>query len=293
MSGGKPDAELAITPALATRLLAEQHPDLAHLLLSEFASGWDNVLYRLGDEYLLRLPRREIGAALIRHEQTWLGKLAPKLTLPAPSPIRVGQTQADYPWHWSITPWFAGTTADQAYPAESEATRWAEFLISLHQPAPANAPINEVRGVPLAHRQAALTPRIERLRQQDLVSSQALKIWEQALAASEAGESLWLHGDLHAQNVVTRDGRLAAVIDWGDITSGDVATDLASIWALFDDPRARELILNTYGGDQACVSRAKGWAVMFGIILLDSGLINSPRHAAMGQDMLRRLLEDD
>lgn len=292
MSGGKPDAELSITRALATRLLAEQHPDLAHLPLSEFASGWDNVLFRLGDEYLLRLPRREIGAALIRHEQNWLGELAPKLTLPVPSPVRVGQPQAGFPWYWSITPWFQGETADQAYPSASEAARWAEFLLALHQPAPPNAPINEVRGVPLEDRNAALTPRIDRLRKQELISARSLRIWEQALIAPLAAEARWLHGDLHAQNVVTRNHRLAAVIDWGDITSGDVATDLASIWALFDDPGARELILNAYGADQACVSRAKGWAVMFGIILLDSGVINSPRHAAMGEDMLRRLSED-
>jgi aminoglycoside phosphotransferase (APT) family kinase protein len=185
-----------------------------------------------------------------------------------------------------------GDAADQAYPNTGEAKRWAEFLISLHKPAPADAPINEVRGVPLAQRETAVTPRIDRLKRLDLLPAQVLAIWEQALAAPVATGMLWLHGDLHAQNVVTRNHQLAAVIDWGDITSGDPATDLSSSWAIFDDPVARHLILEIYNADQACVERARGWAVMFGVILLDSGMINSPRHAAMGQIMLRSLIAE-
>ena len=99
-------------------------------------------------------------------------------------------------------------------------------------------------------------------------------------------------GLLQAQSVLTYDGALAAVIDWGDITSGDVATDLASTWALFADRSARMEILQRYAPDQPTLDRARGWAVMFGVVLLDSGLINSPRHATMGRDMLQRLSDD-
>ena len=48
---------------LVRRLLAGQHPDLADLEVRFLANGWDNAIFRVGDELLARLPRRELGAA--------------------------------------------------------------------------------------------------------------------------------------------------------------------------------------------------------------------------------------
>lgn len=67
-----PAAEVDVSPGLVRRLLADQHPDLAHLPVELMAHGWDNVMYRVGDELAARLPRREMGARLIGHEQRWL-----------------------------------------------------------------------------------------------------------------------------------------------------------------------------------------------------------------------------
>ncbi len=293
MSAGAPDAELDITPELIRHLLQSQHPDLSELPLEEFASGWDNQLYRLGEDLLIRMPRRELGATLIRNEQTWLPHLAERLPLPVPLPQRLGVPDEDYPWHWSIVDFFSGTAADQSPLSADQALRWAEFLKALHTEAPENAPINEVRGVPLVRRQAAVGERMKRLEDGGFrLSEQLLNTWEAALAAPDADTTCWLHGDLHAQNVLTNSHTLSAVIDWGDITSGDVATDLASIWGLFADRSARDDILQRYQPDQAALNRARGWAFSFGVILLDSGLINSPRHAAMGHATLSRLEVD-
>ena len=53
-------------------------------------------------------------------------------------------------------------------------------------------------------------------------------VWDELRSTPEwAGPALWLHGDLHPSNMLTYHGRLSAVIDFGDITSGDPATDLA------------------------------------------------------------------
>jgi aminoglycoside phosphotransferase (APT) family kinase protein len=293
MSAGAPDAELDISEALVRQLLREQHPDLAELPLQAFAAGWDNQMYRLGNDQLVRLPRRELGAALIRNEQTWLPELAGDLPLPVPLPRRIGVPTDDYPWHWSIVDWLPGGAADQSPPDPSQAPRWAEFLKALHREAPENAPINDVRGVPLVRRQTVIEEGLARLAARNLAPGQQLMdVWEKALAAPGADSPKWLHGDLHAQNVLTDSGAISAVIDWGDITSGDVATDLASIWALFADQPARMEILERYDPDQTTLDRARGWAFSFGVILLDSGLINSPRHAAQGRATLERLAAD-
>lgn len=294
MPAGKPDAEVEIDETLVRRLLEAQHPALLNLPLAHLDSGWDNVLYRLGEGLVVRLPRREVAAQLLRNEQRWLPFLAPRLPLPVSAPVEVGEPTEFYPWHWSVCPFFEGFCADQVQPSADQAAVLAGFLLALHHSAPAAAPRNPVRGVPIDVRVENTLERMARVRDKtDLITPAIDALWQQALAAPEATDARWLHGDLHAQNVlVDESGTLSAIIDWGDLTAGDAATDLAGIWALFDDPEARRSIITLYDPDDAMLARACGWAVIFGVVLVDSGLINSPRHAAAGREILRRLQAD-
>ncbi len=90
LSSGTPVCEAEIDEWVVHKLLKEQHPDLQGLALYEVDAGWDNVMFRLGDELAVRLPRRQVAAELIVHEQTWLPRLAPQLTMPVPVPVRIG-----------------------------------------------------------------------------------------------------------------------------------------------------------------------------------------------------------
>ena len=294
MPAGKPDAEVDVDEALVRRLLEEQHPDLASLPLNHLDSGWDNVLFRLGSDFVVRVPRREVAAQLMCNEQAWLPKLSPGLPIDISAPVRSGKPTDFYAWHWSVVPWFEGRCADEVPPNEDQARRFSEFLLALHQPAPEGAPANPVRGVPLQVREANTLERMTRVRRKtDLINPAIESIWEAALAAAQNGRRLWLHGDLHAQNVLVSSSReISAVIDWGDLTAGDVATDLAGIWALFDSAEARGQALDVYQPDSELFSRALGWAVLFGVVLVDSGLINSPRHADAGRKILERVTAD-
>ncbi len=83
---------------------------------------------------------------------------------------------------------------------------------------------------------------------------------------------------------------LSGIIDWGDIATGDRATDLAAVWMLFEEPRARRLAFSAYGTvSHATYMRAKGWAIGLRVMLLDAGLVDDPRHAAIGEQTLRRV----
>ena len=283
-----------VDEALARRLLQNQHEDLAGLPISSLDAGWDNVIFRLGEALTVRIPRRQVAADLIRNEQLWLPRLSSRLPIPAPTPVRLGTPTDFYPWHWSINPFFAGRSADVQPPRDAEAARFAEFLLALHQPAPAEAPENPVRGVPLSVRAENTRERMARLREKtDLITPAVEAIWASALAAPPSQDRRWLHGDLHAQNVlVAANGVISAIIDWGDLTAGDLATDLAGIWALFDSRQARSRALEVYAPDPDLLSRARGWAVIFGVVLVDSGLINSPRHAEAGRKILERVAGD-
>ena len=111
MTRPKPAAEVAIDAALVRGLLADQHPDLADRTLAHVSGGWDNEIYRLGDDRLVRLPRRQVAAALTRNEQRFLAEIAPRLPLAVPVPLRVGAPGRDYPHPWSVCAWFEGETA--------------------------------------------------------------------------------------------------------------------------------------------------------------------------------------
>lgn len=290
---GTPPAEHAIDAALVAGLLAEQHPDLGHLAPREVEAGWDNAMFRLGDDLAVRLPRRLAAAELIVNEQRWLPGLAAQLPIAIPAPLRTGAPGRGYPWRWSVQPWLAGAPADQRPPEAGQAAALAGFLRALHTPAPSDAPANPVRGVPLSQRQAAVEQRAQRLDEAGLGLSAALRqIWEDALAAPIDVAPTWLHGDLHARNVLVERGAISAVIDWGDITAGDAATDLASVWMLFEDAAARRAALEDYGVSDATLRRARGWAVLLGVMLLDSGRVDNPRNAAIGAAALRRVAED-
>jgi aminoglycoside phosphotransferase (APT) family kinase protein len=290
---GTPAAEYEIDEQLVSTLLAEQHPDLAHLSIRALDAGWDNALFRLGDQLAVRLPRRAIAAPLVVHEQRWLPRLAGHFSLPVPVPIRIGVPSKIYPWHWSVVPWLAGSTADQTPPQPTEARSFAIFLRSLHVQAPSDAPINPFRGVALQQRAAAVQERMQRIASKtNMISPQIERVWQTAIQASIDVPPTWIHGDLHPRNVLVERGEITGIIDWGDITAGDRATDLASTWMLFTDADARDAVLETYDElSEATLQRALGWAVLFGVVFLDSGLIDNPRHAAIGERILRNVAE--
>ncbi len=288
---GTPVPEVTVDEELIRRLLAHQHPDLAALPLLPVEAGWDNAMFRLGDRLAVRLPIRAAAASLILHEQAWLPRFATRLPLPIPAPVRVGIPALGYPWHWSVIPWLPGQSADQHQPDASQASVLADFLRSIHTPAPPDAPANALRGVPLRQRAAAIQPRLDRLsRLTNWITPSVIQIWHDALDAPLDIAPTWLHGDLHPRNVLVDRGALSGVIDWGDITAGDRATDLASIWMLFADREAQRAALEHYGNvSESTIKRAKGWVVMWGAVLLETGLADNPRHARLGERILRQL----
>ena len=291
-----PVAEVDIGPPLIRSLLAEQMADLAGEPLALVANGWDNVVYRLGDQWVVRLPRRAASAGLVEGEQRWLPGLAAVLPLPIPAPVREGRPGAGYPWRWSVCPWLPGAMAAVEPPGDIDraAEVLGQFVAALHRPAPADAPSNPYRGGPLAGRDQVTRDRIAQMH--DLIDTASVtSAWDQALAVpASVDPPLWVHGDLHPANLLVSRGELSAVIDFGDLTAGDRATDLAVAWMLFPE-HARPLFRDAAGCerpvDDDTWRRAWGWAVALALAYL-AGSADNQIIASIGRHTLAAALAD-
>lgn len=266
MDNVKIDQELVLS------LLEEQHPDLAGLEIREVDGGWDNMMWRLGDELAVRLPRLTRAPALLRSEQRWLPALASHLPLPVPTPVRVGEPSTLFPETWTVTRWVAGVPADQEPISRADAAdSLAEFLRALHRAAPDEAPTNPTHGGALKTHANGIEGWLAVLASDDRATA-ARQLWDDAVAAPEwARTPTWIHGDLHPANVVVADGTLSGVIDFGELCAGDPAADLAAAWVLLPAGTAPRF-LDAYGvADDAMIRRARGWAVLRALVLIRIG----------------------
>lgn len=290
---GKPDTDIDITLELVGGLLSAQHPDLISMPLSVAGEGWDNVMVRIGDTLAARLPRHAVGERLLKVEQEWLPKISRYLPLQIPSPVRVGQPFHNYPFTWSIVNWVEGECADVSPPTSDQAGVLAAFLRCLHDAPVTGGPKNSHRDGPLSGKKQMTELRLLELEKTATEVSPAIwEQWREALSTPRDLDRCIIAADMHPQNVIVDGGKLAAIIDWGDMCVGDPATDLASVWALFDDAADRQAVLTTYGASDATIARARGWAVFFGATLFHAGLKGLPRHEQNGRSILRRLSED-
>jgi len=284
MDQARPEAEVTVDESLAEALLLAQCPEFATGPIERVGEGWDNVTFRVGPDLALRLPRREVAVELLRREQRWLPRFAGRLDVAIPVPVAIGAPSELFPWPWSVVPWIPGRPLGHAALPETAGVHLASLLRALHQPAPPEAPHNRLRGVPLAERRSAIERRLERLADPRLDA-----LWARALLAEPDFTKRWFHGDLHPGNVIVRDDRVVGIIDWGDLGGGDVATDLACAWTLFDGV-GRDAFLDAYGPAPAEFERALGWAVHFGSALATSGDVE---HEAIGRVIVERLHRTD
>ena len=86
----------------------------------------------------------------------------------------------------------------------------------------------------------------------------AHEVWSAARDARQEMPPVWVHGDITGTNLLVRDGRLAAVLDFGCSAYGDPACDLTIAWT-FLAGAARDRFMARVPVEPSAWARARGW----------------------------------
>lgn len=286
------------TQQVLANLLRAQFPHWAGLEIDAVrSSGTDNTTYRLGPELVARLPKSSASVPALVKEQPWLPRLERKLQTRVPHLVARGRPSSDYPAPWSINRWIEGETY-----REDAITDWAAFvsalvtfLKALQQTdttgAPPPGPHNFGRGAPLVERDRRVHHAIQSIAS-SFDPSDLHRAWEEdSQAPALAGPLRWLHGDIHAQNILLAEGRLHAIIDFGCLGIGDPACELALAWRLLPD-HARSLLHTALQPDAATWRRARAWALSISVMEMQHYAATNPVLTAIAARTIREVLKD-
>lgn len=239
---------------MTARLIAEQFPQWAGLPVRPVSSaGTECVLYRLGDDLVIRLPRRPGESLDAILTQGVLSRLAPFLPVPIPVLIAEGASTAQYPASWGVLRWLDGDTPVEGHLAEPAllAADLAGFLGALWKV--------------------------------DLSEAARLPPWD--------GPETWIHADMMPGNVVIRNGRLAGVIDFGAAGPGDPSQDLIVAWMLLP-ASIRPAFRRATGADDATWLRRRARALSMALGHLDYYSDRSPVLADNARYTIGEVLAD-
>ena len=277
--------EIPIDADLVRGLVRRALPEHADAPIRRLASsGSTNALFRLGEDLLVRLPRQPGGSATISKEATWLPVLRPLLPVSVPDVVAVFEPDRGYPERWSVVRWIGGAHPEVVDPDTPVDPRREDLAVDLAKVVRAlgraevptravNSPdLKWYRGEPLATMDQATRENIEHCRsladfEFDLDAAE--RIWAEAMelpGVADRTTARWFHGDLAAENLLVRDGALAAVLDFGGLSVGDPTVDLVVAWEVLDPP-ARERFRRQLGVDDATWLRGRAWALTITLMI--------------------------
>jgi aminoglycoside phosphotransferase (APT) family kinase protein len=285
--------ELPVDVALVRALLEEHFPEWAALPLERVASfGTDNALYRLGDELLVRLPRIDWATRDIEKDARWLDQLRPLLPVAIPELLATGTPGCGYPWTWGIYRWLEGENPVVGAIARPDelARDVGRFVAAVRRLGIRDTRPGSRAGL-LIERDAEVRGAISEVADEfDAAAVEA--VWERALRAPAwATPPVWTHGDLLRGNLLLREGRLHAVIDWSLLGVGDPACDAIVAWSVLSG-ETRETFRIEAGFDDATWLRGQGWAVCCGLLQIPYYSVTNPELADNGRRMVREVLAE-
>jgi aminoglycoside phosphotransferase (APT) family kinase protein len=264
---------------LVQRLVARQFPQWADLPIRPVAmDGWDNWTFHLGHRMKVRLPSAEGYAQQADKESHWLPSLARHLPVEVPVPVAVGEPDEGFPWSWSVYQWIEGEPVTRAIDKIALAEDVAGFLNAFMAVDTSGGPPpgqhSYLRGAdPMDAYGAEARRFVDAL--EGVIDTKAAHAVLDTAAQSRADGSVWAHGDIAVGNLLVRDGRLSAVIDFGCCAVGDPSCDLALAW-VFLEGDSRAAFRSLVDVDEATWARGRAWALWKAALLASTNQLTHP-----------------
>ncbi len=278
-------AEIAIDTDLVQRLLKEQFMRLVrkqrHILET---SGTVNAICRLDDDLYVRLPRTAAWSANIDREARWLVKLAPQLSLEVPKLYSLGTPTEAFPHPWAIYFWiegqpYAAGIVENEIQMARDLANFVQELRAIDVELPDAPPAGRK---PLAELDEMTRNAID-ASAEFLDPAQLHAVWDALSTAPRwDGTPVWMHGDLLPANLIIREDKLAAVIDFGGTGIGDPAMDVVPAWSVFG-AAARAVYREALAVEDGTWQRAKAYA-------LHQALIGIPYYAETNPEFVKMAL---
>jgi aminoglycoside phosphotransferase (APT) family kinase protein len=237
---------MSLTPADHRAFITATFPSIGPITgFQEIAGGWDSYSYLVNESWIFQLPRPAAPPGWFAGQVRLLGSLRGRLPSAIPDPQFISEA-----------PLCMGYRRIDGIPANRAAEgEWPEqlgtFLRRLHAIDPAEAGLppglpgdwRKLNRAIIQEFQDRVVPLLTRDERRSAETLFAAFVEDHTFSSFSP---VVVHRDLGPEHIlVTSDGRLAGVIDWGDAQLGDPAIDFS--WLLFGSPAKGERALSAYG----------------------------------------------
>lgn len=282
--------EIDIDKLIVRKLINEQFSQFSNLPVREVRlTGTVNAIYRLGEEYYIRLPRLDWANDALHNEFKVLPVISRNVTLRVPEIVEKGKPNADYPFDWTVSRWIQGDIYRDTLVNEAEAAEeLAQFIIELHS-------IQVTGDAPKAGRKPLRELDEETVKaitecQGDIDVENALKVWHELIEAEPWDfNPVWIHADLLKPNLIVNGGKLSAIIDFGSAGVGDPAFDIIPAWTVLTS-EARGLFKRVLNLSDDIWQRARAYALHQAVFIIPYYRESNPKFVEQAKKTINNLL---
>ncbi|MCA0969227.1 phosphotransferase [Halobacillus litoralis] len=260
----------------------EQFPELAPITIRTAGTGFDHTVYTVNNQYAFRFPRRKMGFEAMETEASVLHDLSShKLSIPIPEPRYRGKADdGDFPFvGFTYMKGHVLTDESDTNAVAPDAPRLGRFLSELHQLKVDAAALDHLDRLSVKKRKPKLKEaihNIEHVLSRSLLDE--LKSYVEHVPDEENPEGqTFVHGDLHAKNIIMDQGRISGIIDWGDAHLGHPAVDLAFVYMTLQ-PEDRAGFFQEYGDVDLYTEKLARFRALFTSIMLLQFALDTKDH---------------
>ncbi|WP_179194911.1 phosphotransferase [Bacillus sp. EAC] len=250
------DPTVVLDKETAIRILQDQFPELEIKRIEKIGEGFDNTVFKLNNEILLRFPRREVAVSILKIEQKLLPLIKNHIGIKTTVPFIHGKPSELFPWPFLGYNFIYGSPPNRLTKEDriKMIRPLAEFLKKLHAIPIENLseldlPSDELKRLDITYRKPLLIKYVNQAIQLKLIpfEKQMNQYIEKLTEIKLSKPFVLVHGDLHFRNmIVDQNNRLEGIIDWGDAHIGQREVDLSIVYSLIPTD-SRTAFFEIYG----------------------------------------------